>query len=108
MKIGSSVEFNYRNSTFPIYFFSKIKYSSDLSLSLNFYNFESNSYPHLQTYGKILDIWAKIISEEEAYNARFNEGFKPLRDNNCYNGTFDNPFVFFLILEKEIEKYQRS
>ena len=108
VKIGSSVEFNYRNSTFPIYFFSKIKYSSDLSLSLNFYNFESNSYPHLQTHGKILDIWAKIISEEEAYNARFNEGFKPLRDNNCYNGTFDNPFGNLVISEKEIEKYQRT
>jgi len=108
VKIGSSVEFNYRNSTFPIYFFSKLSYSSDMTLSLNFYNFESNSSPNLQTEGKILDIWAKIISEEEAYNARFNEGFKPLRDNNCYSGTFDNPFGNLVIPEKEIEKYLRA
>ena len=108
IKIGSSVEFNYRNSTFPIYFFCKLNYSSDLTLSLNFYNFESNSFPHLQAQGKILDIWAKIISEEEAYNARFNEGFKPLRDSNCYNGTFDNPFGNLVISEKEIDKYQRT
>ena len=105
VNIGSSVEFNYRNSSFPLYFFCKINYSSDLILSLNFYNFESNSYPILQTQGKILDIWAKIITEEEAYNARFNEGFKPIRDNKSYNGTFDNPFGNLVISEDKIENY---
>jgi len=105
VKFGSSVEFNYRNSNFPIYFFCKLSYLSDMTLSINFYNFESNSFPHIQTQGKILDIWAKVVSEEEAYNARFNEGFKPLRDKNSYNGTFDNPSGNLLISKKQLDNY---
>ena len=105
VKISSSVEFNYRDSTFPLDYFSKLSYSGDITISFNFYDFDSNNYKELKIQNDMIKIWGKIITEEEAYLIRSNKKNKPKRDNNSFNGIFRNPSGTLFIDKKYVDKY---
>ena len=92
VKAGRSTEFNYRNSKFPLHFFTPIK-ENDITVSFNFYNFYSKEKAlNLEYKGPLFKIWGNVITEEEAYNARMEKQLKPVRDDFTVNGTSDGPF----------------
>lgn len=108
IKIGSSVEFNYRDEDFPINYFSKINYSSHVEISLNFYNFDIEKMKQINIENNDFIIWGKIINEEEALLARYNPVFTPTMDKKSIFGIFKYPFATLYIDKEDINNFYKE
>jgi len=105
VKAGRTTEFNYREVKFPLNFFTKIT-DKDIAVSFNFYKFYLNqTNQDLVSNVPLLTIWGKIISEEDAFNARGNHNLKPVKDNSAVYGSSDGPFGTLFLNQSEIEKF---
>ena len=109
VKAGRSTEFNYRETKFPLNFFTKLT-DKDITVSFNFYDYyKGNDLAEFQYKGKLLKIWGTIISEEQAYKARSNKEFKPKEsDSHPIYGIADGPLGLLYINQTEIEKYKKD
>ena len=108
VKAGRSTEFNYRETKFPLNFFTKLT-TKDVTVSFNFYDFyKGNELADFQYNGKLLKIWGTVITEEQAYKARSYQEFKPKESNsNPVYGTVDGPLGLLYLNQTDImEKYK--
>ena len=103
VQIGRSTEFNYRDTKFPLNFYTQIDYN-DISVSFNFYKyFLNDSITMLESDKPMFKIWGVVITEEEAYYARYDKSYKPDNDKAIY-GYFDGAFGVLYISSEDIKK----
>ena len=102
VKIGRSTEFNYRQVKFPLYYYTKLN-TDEVVISLTFYNYymkREERFPYDKgTYA----IYSKIITEEQALDARLNGKF-PAKTNSI-QGDFDGAFVTLVLDQEQIQKF---
>ena len=104
VQIGRSTEFNYRDTKFPLNFYTQINYN-DISVSFNFYKyFLNNSVTMIESDKPMFEIWGVVITEEEAYSARYDKSYKPDNDK-AIKGHFDGAFGVLYISSEDIIKY---
>ena len=103
VKIGRSTEFNYRQVKFPLYYYTKLN-TDEVVISLTFYNYymkREERFPYdKQTYA----IYSKIITEEQALDARLNGRF-PAKTDPVDRGEFDGAFATLVLDNDKIQKY---
>ena len=104
LKVGRSTELNYRQVKFPLNFFAPIS-GEELALSFTFYNYYMDSNEKLLYDKKLYNIWGKVISELDAYDARFDEYYRPSREGYYITGTFDGPFATLYLSSGDLEKF---
>ena len=103
VKAGRSTEFSYRETKFPLNFFTKLT-TKDVTVSFNFYDFyKGNELADFQYKEKLLKIWGTIITEEQAYKARSNQQYRP-RENTSIPvyGTVDGPLGLLYLNQTDI------
>ena len=105
IKIGSSVEFIYKDEDFPINYFSKIRHLTNITISINFYNFNFEKMSQINIENNDFIIWGKIINEEEALLARYNQIFTPKMDKKSIFGIFKYPLATLFIDEKYLDNF---
>ena len=107
VKAGRSTEFNYREVKFPLNFYTPIR-EKDITVSFNFYNFYSKTQDikQIQYNGPLFKIWARVITDEEAYYARIDKTYKPQFFNFAVNGTCDGPFGSLYLGLEDVESFK--
>ena len=109
VKAGRSTEFSYRETKFPLNFFTKLT-TKDVTVSFNFYDFyKGNELADFQYKEKLLKIWGTIITEEQAYKARSNQQYRP-RENTSIPvyGTVDGPLGLLYLNQTDItQKFKK-
>jgi ssDNA-binding Zn-finger/Zn-ribbon topoisomerase 1 len=104
VSVGRSTEFNYRDTKFPLNFYTQIGLN-DISVSFNFYKlFSKDNITLIETDKPMFTIWGLVITEEEAYYARYDKSYKPLKDR-AIKGHFDGAFGILYISSEDIKKY---
>ena len=103
LKVGRATEINYREAIFPLSFFAKLT-DKDISISFTFYNYYLDKDFKLEYEKPLLNIWGKVISEEEALEARINPHKRPTSDNSI-SGAFDGAFGTLFLSAEDIAKY---
>ena len=107
IRVGRSTEFNYREAKFPLNFFSPIS-NEAITISFTFYNYYMDSNERLIYDKELYNIWGKIISEEEAYKARFEESFRPIKIGHYISGSVDGPFATISLTEEDFKLFNYS
>ena len=108
IKIGRSTEFNYRDIKFPLNFYTPVNNEKDITVSFSFYKFFSKNNIETLKYDRpMFKIWGLIISEDEAYNARYDKTYKPHKDKVVY-GNFDGAFGTLFINSDNIKAFNIS
>ena len=103
LKVGRATEINYREAEFPLYFFAKLNVK-DIGVSFTFYNYYLEKDFKL-LYGKdFLSIWGKVITENEALEARRN-GVKIPTSENSILGIYDGAFGTLFLNSKDVDKF---
>ena len=92
LKVGRSTELNYRQVKFPLNFFAPLS-KEEISISFTFYNYYLERNEKLLYDRQLFTIWGKVISESDAYDARFDQFYRPTRKGYYITGTFDGPFA---------------
>ena len=104
VQVGRSTEFNFRDTKFPLNFYTQIN-ENDISVSFNFYKyFSNNNITILESDKPMFNIWGIVITEEEAYYARYDRSYKPQKDR-AIKGHFDGAFGVLYISSEDIRKY---
>ena len=106
VKAGRSVEINYREVKFPLNFYTRLT-DKDLAISFTFYNYYMNVYDRLVYDKPMLKIWGRVITEQQALDARYDVNMKPNRDedNNTVYGVFDGAFATLFLNSNDIQKF---
>ena len=104
VKIGRSIEFNYRNVKFPLNYIAQLNDDREISVSLTFTNYFMDSEFRLKYDKEMFIVWGKIITEEQALNARLVEDYRPTRTNAIY-GSFDGAFASLYLSKKDIDSF---
>ena len=106
VKAGRSIEINYREVKFPLNFYTRLT-DKDIAISFNFYNYYMKLSQVLQYNKPMLKIWGRVITEQEALDARFDSNRKPRRDQdrNTVYGVFDGAFATLFLNSKDVEKF---
>ena len=104
LKAGRSTEFNYREIKFPLNFFVPIT-DEQISVSLNFFDLFIKGETEISYEGPMFNIWSKIITLDEAYEARTDQSKRPAKEGTYDNGTFDGVFGTILLTKEDIKKY---
>ena len=102
LRVGRSTEFNYREAKFPLNFFAPIL-NEEIAISFTFYNYYMGSDDKLMYDNKLYDIWAKVISEEDAYRARFEESYRPSKVGYVVSGSVDGPFAALYLTSEDLK-----
>ena len=103
VKIGRSTEFNYREVSFPLNFYTKLG-DQDIAISFTFYNYYLDKEYKLEYDKQKFDIWGKVISEEEALTIRMREDLRPTKDDAVF-GSFDGSFGTLFLNQEDIQSY---
>ena len=104
IKIGRSTEFNYREPKFPLNFYTRLT-NKEVAISLTFYNFYMDKGEKINYDNNLYQIWGKILKEEDAMNARFDEYYRPNNDMYAVRGSVDGPFATLYFSAQDIEKF---
>ena len=110
LKADRTTEIHYRSVNMPISYFAPINKLNSWSVNFNFYDFIL-SYGEEITYDtNLFNIWATIISNETALQARFDPTFLPkCNDDKCFKGVFDSTFGTVFISSDDINnKYKEG
>ena len=103
LKVGRSIELNYREAKFPLNYFSPIS-NEEITISFTFYNYYKDSYEKLTYDKELYNIWAKILSEEEAYRATIDKDHRPTKTGDFISGTADGPFALLSLTSKDLNE----
>ena len=103
VKIGRSTEFNYREVTFPLNFYTRLP-DKEVAISFTFYNYYLDKEYKLEYDKETFDIWGKVLSEEEVLNIRMSTDKRPKKDDAVL-GSFDGSFGTLFLNEEEINAY---
>ena len=104
LKVGRATEFNYREPKFPLNFYTRLT-DKEVSVSLTFYNYYMDKGEKLSYDNNLYQIWGKILTEEDAMNARFDEYYRPSNDKYSVKGSVDGPFATLFFSSEDIEKF---
>ena len=105
LRVGRSTEFNYREAKFPINFFAPIL-NEELAISFTFYKYYMGSDDKLIYDNKLYDVWAKVVSEEDAYRARYEESYRPSKTGYFVSGSVDGPFAVLYLNSEDLNKFK--
>ena len=103
LKVGRSTELNYRQVKFPLNFFAPIS-NDEISISVTFYNYYMDRDEKLLYDKQLFNIWGKVISESEAYDARFDQFYRPVRTGYYIEGTFDGAFATLYLSSEDLKQ----
>ena len=103
IKIGRSTEFDYRDVHFPLNFFTKLT-DKNIAVSFTFYNYFMDKTYQLEYDKSLFNIWAKVITEKQALEARIAKELMPSKDNSI-GGSFDGHFGTVFLNEEDIKKF---
>ena len=103
VKIGRTTEFNYRDSKFPLYFFTELSIEN-IDISLVFYNYYMNKGDEL-SYNNMYKIWGNIVSEEDIMEARYDIYYSIGENENTVYGLFDGPLGIISFNPDNIAKF---
>lgn len=104
VQVGRATEFNFRDTKFPLNFFTQIN-ENDITVSFNFYKyFSNNNITILESDKPMFKIWGVVITEEEAYNARYDRSYKPPKEKEV-EGHFDGAFGILYLSSEDIQKF---
>ena len=105
VKAGRSTDLNYRQSKFPLNFYTRLT-DKDIAISFNFYNFY-RSNKDILTYDKpMLEIWGQVLRESEVLEARLDKSLKPEKNKpNTVFGVFDGAFGILYLNSESIKKF---
>ena len=102
VKIGRSTEFNYRQVKFPLYYYTKLT-SDEVLISFTFYNYFMKREERFPYDKKTYSIYSKIITEEEALDARLNGNFPS--KTGAIKGEFDGAFATLYLDYEKINSF---
>ena len=103
VKVGRSIELNYRDVKFPLSFFTKLS-DKDISISFTFYNYYMDQDYVLKYDHPMFTIWGKVISEKDALAIRLS-GERPINDDDSVKGIFDGAFGSLFLNSAQIKKF---
>ena len=107
VKIGRSTEFNYREVSFPLNFYTKLT-DNDLAISFTFYNYYLDKEYKLEYDKNAFDIWGIVISEEKALEIRMREDLRPQKNSSSIYGSFDGSFGTLFLNPEDINSFNVS
>ena len=105
LKIGRSTEFSYRDTTFPINYYSILS-GNEVDINLAFYNYFIEKDTQLEYDKSSFSVWGKVISEEDATKALITDYYRPKKDNSVISGSFDGAFVSLYFNEENIKSFK--
>ena len=104
VKIGRSTEFNYREVSFPLNFYTKLT-DKDIAISFTFYNYYLDKEYKLEYDKEEFDIWGIVISEQTALDIRMKEDLRPQHNSSSINGSFDGSFGTLFLNPEDISSF---
>ena len=105
LKKDRTVEFDYRVAKMPLNYYIPITFGNDWTINLDFYDMSTKGNSELNYDTNLFTIWAKIISQKTAREARFNSINIPTYDSSsCYEGIYDSTFGSIHLSKEEIIK----
>ena len=107
LKTDRTTEIHYRTVNMPLSYFAPINNFNSWSINFNFYDFNLEYGEDIIYDTNLFNIWATIISNETALQARFDPKFLPKFNNeSCFKGVFDSTFGTVFISSDDIrDKY---
>ena len=96
LRTNINTEFHYRTVKMPLNYYAPITRLISWSINFNFYDLTLKNNAHLKydtNNTNLFNIWATIITGEEAVKIRGKSSERPLYDpNTCVQGTFESAF----------------
>ena len=102
---NSNTEFNYRIVKMPLYYYFPINSDNSWTINFNFYDFGlKNEGKNIAYDTNLFNIWATVISEKDAIEARLEPEKKPKYDpSKDKRGIFDSTFGNIFLSSEDIK-----
>ena len=105
-----TTEFNYRTVKMPLYYYLPINLDNSFTINFNFYDFGLKNNNNSLIYdNNLFNIWATVIPENKAINARINPGEIPKYNPSIdIKGFFDSTFGNIFLSSDDIKKIYKD
>ena len=109
LKTNRNTEFHYRTVKMPLYYYAPIARLQDYTINFNFYDFLTKNNENVVYDTNLFNIWATVISENDANKARTDFNYLPtIPDENKIKGTFDSAFGYIFFSQIDIDRIYKN
>ena len=109
LKPNTLGEIHYRTVNMPLSFYAHIGYYQPWIVNLNFYDIIAKNKNALVYEYDLFNIWGTVISEQDAYKARYDISLAPKPiDDNKIEGKFDALYGVIFFSGDDVDRMMRN